>query len=93
MPGKLKDVSGGGVGLLITPTIPVGTMARFEVMLPVHGPFAAYGYVRRCSPHFDAGGSHQFIGIEFINLTEALRSLLVLYVNDVQRDLMRARMQ
>ncbi len=91
--GKLKDVSGGGVGLLITPTIPLGTLARLELDLPVHGPFAAYGYVRRCAAHFDSGGTQQFIGLEFINLTEALRSLLVLYVNDVQRELMRARQQ
>lgn len=93
VPGKLKDVSGGGVGLLIMPSIPVGTLARLEMDLPVHGPFTAYGYVRRCSKHFDTEGGRQFIGLEFINLTEALRSLLVLYVNDIQRDLMRARAQ
>ncbi|HEY9856607.1 MAG TPA: PilZ domain-containing protein [Stenomitos sp.] len=93
VPGKLKDVSGGGVGLLIMPTIPVGTLARLEVELPQHGSFAAYGYVRRCSKQFGQEGGRHFIGLEFINLNEALRSRLVLYVNDIQRDLMRARMQ
>lgn len=92
VPGKLKDVSGGGVGLLITPSIPVGTLARVELDLPVHGPFAAYGHVRRCSAHFDSEGARQFVGLEFIHLTEALRGQLVLYVNDIQRELMRARM-
>lgn len=89
--GKLQDISGGGCGVESYSGLASGTDVVVTMVLPEEGEVTLYGRIRRSVALMTAAGRQHVMGVEFFELDEAQRSKLVLYVNSIQREMMRAR--
>jgi c-di-GMP-binding flagellar brake protein YcgR len=93
----LVDISGGGVGLLVTPEqvpyTPRGALLPdCKMELPDEGVLVATLCVRNQIEVTARNGAHHFrVGCEFVNLSAARASLVQRYITRVERD-RRARL-
>lgn len=93
----LVDISGGGVGLLITPDQAQyfqrgDTLDQCQVVLPDEGVLVATLAVRNLIDITTRSGAHYFrVGCEFVKLSAARASLVQRYITRVERD-RRARL-
>ena len=93
----LVDISGGGVGLLVTPeqapyTPRDATLPDCKMELPDEGVLVATLCVRNQIEVTTRNGSHHYrVGCEFVNLSAARASLVQRYITRVERD-RRARL-
>lgn len=93
----LTDISGGGVGLLVTPEQALlfkrgDTLGECKITLPDEGLLIATLCVRNLIEITTRNGSHLFrVGCEFVDLSAARLSLVQRYITRVERE-RRARL-
>ena len=85
------DLSATGVAFVNEEPLAVGTCLHIRVMLaPNYYCIDAFARVARCEPHED-GGFHHRIGVQFEQISEEQRELLVRYTMSREAELLRAR--
>lgn len=84
--GLIQDISGGGCSLVVMTKFENDQILRITFDLPGEGPLTLLGRVLRTT-HVQTpdGGVAYSTSIEFVDLSEAIRSKLIRYVFDVQR--------
>lgn len=86
MPAVVQDISGGGCSLILTTKFDSDQVLRITFDLPLDGPLTLLGRVLRTShTHSPSGGVAYATSIEFLDLSEAIRSKLIRFVFEIQR--------
>lgn len=86
IPGLIQDISGGGCSVVMLTKYEGEQILRITFDLSNEGPLTLIGRVLRTS-HVQTsdGGVAYSTSIEFVDLSEAIRSKLIRYVFEVQR--------
>jgi c-di-GMP-binding flagellar brake protein YcgR len=86
--GVVLDMSGGGLSMLVTEDIPIGSTLLVELTLPgMMGAPLLLGEVVRKRPH--PGGAHWTLGLRFLNVEQRVQDRIVGFVfkNEIREQL------
>jgi c-di-GMP-binding flagellar brake protein YcgR len=90
IPCSIRDVSGGGIQLVMKQFVPPGTRVYVDAEIPEVGALQTYCEVVRS---IEVKGPEKIFwsGTKFIDLSEAVRSKLIRFIFKRQRDLLRKK--